>query len=100
MSQRAEDGSGGDAVGFEEAIARVEAIVERIESGEAGLEESIAAYEQGAALVKRCRAVLDRAERRIEELTIEEASGEAGGAGEDAGSIEGRGVSGDEDAPF
>ncbi|MEO0965063.1 MAG: exodeoxyribonuclease VII small subunit [Planctomycetota bacterium] len=97
MSQRAEDGSSEDAVSFEEAIARVEAIVERIESGEAGLEESIAAYEQGAALVKRCRAVLDRAERRIEELTIEEVSGEAA---EDAGSIEGRGVSGDEDAPF
>ena len=55
--------------GFEEALSEVESIIERIEAGEIGLEESIAAYERGAGLIKRCRGLLDAAERRISELT-------------------------------
>lgn len=54
---------------FEEALETLESLIERVESGEIGLEEAIAQYEQGAALVKRCRSVLDTAERRIAELT-------------------------------
>lgn len=57
------------ALSFEQAVERVEAIIERIESGEAGLEDSIAQYEKGVVLLGRCRAILDRAEQRIEELT-------------------------------
>ncbi|MEM6333607.1 MAG: exodeoxyribonuclease VII small subunit [Planctomycetota bacterium] len=113
-----EDSAADGGVSFEEAIARVEAIVERIESGEAGLEESIAEYEKGAALIKRCQAVLGRAERRIAELTTPEVPPEVevdgGGEGEakpqaagDVGGGKARvvggdaGVSvGDEDLPF
>lgn len=54
---------------FEESVARLEQIVAAIESGEIGLEESLAKYEQGMELVKRCRGILDRAEKRIEQLT-------------------------------
>jgi exodeoxyribonuclease VII small subunit len=54
---------------FEESVAQLEQIVAAIESGQIGLEESLAKYEQGMALVKRCRAILDSAEKRIEQLT-------------------------------
>jgi exodeoxyribonuclease VII small subunit len=54
---------------FEQSVAQLEQIVAAIESGQIGLEESLAKYEQGMELVKRCRAILDRAEKRIEQLT-------------------------------
>jgi exodeoxyribonuclease VII small subunit len=54
---------------FEESVAQLESIVAAIESGQIGLEESLAKYEQGMELVKKCRGILDRAEKRIEQLT-------------------------------
>ena len=54
---------------FEQAIDRLEDLVEQIESGEVGLEDALARYEQGQTLIKRCRGILDKAERRIAELT-------------------------------
>ena len=54
---------------FEESVAQLEQIVAAIESGQIGLEESLAKYEQGMELVKRCRGILDKAEKRIEQLT-------------------------------
>lgn len=54
---------------FEQAIDRLEDLIEQIESGEVGLEAAIEQYEQGQALIKRCRGILDKAERRIAELT-------------------------------
>ena len=54
---------------FEESITQLEQIVTAIESGQIGLEESLAKYEQGMQLVKRCRTILDHAEKRIEQLT-------------------------------
>jgi exodeoxyribonuclease VII small subunit len=56
------------SVTFEEAVAQLEQIVAAIESGQIGLEESLAKYEQGMQLVARCRGILDRAEKRIEIL--------------------------------
>ena len=58
--------------GFEQAIDKLEDLIEQIESGEVGLEAAIAQYEQGQALIKRCRGILDKAERRIAELTQDE----------------------------
>ena len=60
---------------FEQAIDKLEDLIEQIESGEVGLEQAIAQYEQGQALIKRCRGILDKAERRIAELT-EDADGQ------------------------
>ncbi len=54
---------------FEEAIDQLESIIGHIEEGEVGLEESIESYQRGMALLKHCRAVLDRAEQQIEQLT-------------------------------
>lgn len=67
---------------FEQATEELEAIIERIESGEIGLEESLAQRQRGEALIRRCRAVLDRAEQELEHVSAEEAGGGAsGGAG-------------------
>jgi exodeoxyribonuclease VII small subunit len=68
---------------FEEALTRLEAIVEQIESGQIGLEESIARYEQGIKLVAQCRKILDAAEKKIQLL----AKGESGSA-EPGGELE------------
>ncbi len=58
----------GEQPSFEQAIEQLEAIIDRIESGEIGLERSIAEYERGVALIRRCRQVLESAEQRVEEL--------------------------------
>ncbi len=56
---------------YEELIDQLETIVDRIESGEIGLDESIKGYEEGIGLVKRARGILDRAEQRIIELNAD-----------------------------
>lgn len=58
---------------YEEAVERLEDLIERIESGEIGLEESLTQYETGMALINRCRAILAQAEQKIAELTIDDA---------------------------
>ncbi len=60
---------------FEERLARLEEIVEELESGEAGLDASLTLYAEGAELIKVCRKDLKEAEDRIQKLT-ESAEGE------------------------
>ena len=55
---------------FEKALAELEAIVQRLEQGKVDLEESIAIYERGEALKKHCQSLLERADARIEKITI------------------------------
>ncbi len=61
-------GAGVGELSYEQAIAELEAIIDRIESGEIGLEESVKAYERGVALQAHCKAILARAEQRVTEL--------------------------------
>jgi exodeoxyribonuclease VII small subunit len=68
------DASAGVAT-FEEAIARLGEIVDSLEEGEQPLEESIALFEEGMTLAKSSQTILDRAERRIEELLGVDAQG-------------------------
>ena len=53
---------------FEEAQRELEGIVQRLESGEASLDEAIALWERGEVLYKLCAGKLDAAQGRIEEL--------------------------------
>ena len=53
---------------FEELYRKLEETVEKLEKGGLPLEESIALYEQGMELAKRCQDVLDKAELRITKL--------------------------------
>jgi len=50
---------------FEEALTRLEAVVNRLESGELPLEESLRLFEEGVHLTKVCTHRLEEAERRI-----------------------------------
>jgi exodeoxyribonuclease VII small subunit len=54
-----------DELTFEQALQELERIVHDLEEGAIGLEESLARYEQGVALLKRCYAQLRDAEQRI-----------------------------------
>jgi len=53
---------------FEDAQRELEGIVQRLESGDASLDEAIALWERGEELYAFCRAKLDAAEGRVEEL--------------------------------
>ena len=55
---------------FEKALAELEQIVTRLESGKVDLEQSIAIYERGEALKKHCEKLLKDAEARIEKITL------------------------------
>lgn len=56
---------------YEALVERLEELVEQIESGEIGLEDSIKAYEQGVELIGKARVILARAEQRIEQLDLQ-----------------------------
>ncbi len=53
---------------YEELVDELKEIIRKIESGEAGLDESIALYERGAVLIRQCEALLAEAELKISEL--------------------------------
>ncbi len=56
-------------VDFEAALKALEDLVKQMESGELGLEASLAAFEQGVALTRQCQAALKQAELRVRTLT-------------------------------
>ena len=60
---------------FEEALERLETIVEELEGGALSLEESLGRYEEGVKLSRRLTQTLDQAEKRIERL-VENDDGE------------------------
>ncbi len=59
---------------FEEAIKELTNIVGKIEQGQIPLQDSLQQYERGMALIKQCRTILQKAEKRIEKITKEETS--------------------------
>lgn len=71
-------------VSFEQSMERLDAIVKLLEKGEAPLDESLALFEEGTALISACGKLLDAAEQKVvmlrkgadgtpEELPFEEA---------------------------
>ena len=63
---------------FERAIEELESIVRRLEEGKVPLEESVAIYERGEALKRRCEELLAQAEARVNKLVLD-ASGKPTG---------------------
>ena len=59
------------ALPFERAIEELESIVKRLEEGRVPLEESVAIYERGEALKRRCEELLRTAEARVEKITLD-----------------------------
>ena len=53
---------------FETALAELQTLVERLESGELPLEESLKAFEQGVRLTRDCQDALNQAEQKVQQL--------------------------------
>ena len=60
-------------VNFEAALEELEQLVERMETGELTLEESLKAFERGVVLTRDCQKALKDAELRVQALTETEA---------------------------
>lgn len=60
-----------EAMSFEDALAELEAIVQKLERGQLDLEASIGAYERGTALRRHCAEKLRQAQMRVERLTLD-----------------------------
>jgi exodeoxyribonuclease VII small subunit len=62
----------GDLAGlsFEQALAELETIVSRLESGQAPLEQSIDLYERGATLKAHCEKKLEAARLKVEKIVL------------------------------
>lgn len=58
------------SLSFEDALKELEAIVARLESGEASLDDSIKLYTRGDALRAQCEARLKDAQARIEKISL------------------------------
>jgi exodeoxyribonuclease VII small subunit len=58
---------------FEDALKRLEEVLESLEHGNLNLEESVKAFEEGVQLVRYCHDKLDAVERRVELLLKDEA---------------------------
>jgi exodeoxyribonuclease VII small subunit len=72
---KSETETGDKPLSFEQAMQRLGDIVESLEEGEQPLEESIKLFEEGMKLAQSSQQILDRAERRIEELLSVDATG-------------------------
>ena len=61
-----------DPLTYEAATARLEAIIKRLDSGEAGLRETLDLVREGRALVEFCAGELEAVGKGLEELRLEE----------------------------
>lgn len=82
-------------VPFEKALDELERIVEKLEQGEVPLDESLQLYEKGVKAYRRCRGILDRAEKRIQVLVRDDDGSLSVQDMDDAGSGSGRLPGGD-----
>ena len=57
---------------FEEAMGRLEAIVEQLERGECGFDQSLKLFEEGAKLAGQCEELLNKAEQRVTMLLADD----------------------------
>ncbi|WP_212522825.1 exodeoxyribonuclease VII small subunit [Actibacterium sp. MT2.3-13A] len=60
-----------DKMSFEQAMGELEQVVTRLERGDVPLQDSIALYERGAKLKKRCEDELKRAEEKVAAITLD-----------------------------
>ena len=56
---------------YETLMQRLQAVVERLETGQLPLAEALALYEEGVALAAHCQQVLDAAELRVQQLVVD-----------------------------
>ncbi len=61
-----------EQLSYEDAAARVEAIIRRLDSGEASLSETLELVKEGKMLIERCASELDAVSGALEELRLED----------------------------
>jgi exodeoxyribonuclease VII small subunit len=61
-----------EPLSYEDATARLEAIIKRLDSGEAGLRETLELCKEGRTLVELCAAELEAVGQGLEELHLDE----------------------------
>jgi exodeoxyribonuclease VII small subunit len=64
-----------EKLNYEDAFEELEALVERLESGDLPLEESLALFERGQALAARCSELLEQAELKLRQLVPDDSGG-------------------------
>ena len=69
---------------YEGAVARIEEIIRRLDSGEAGLRETLALVQEGRDLVEFCAGELEAVSRGLEELRLDDLVARLEGAGRQA----------------
>ena len=57
---------------FEEASAELEQILQKIDSGDQGLEDAMALHRRGQHLLAHCRSLLDRADQELKEVSLDD----------------------------
>ena len=60
-----------EPINFEQSFSQLEALVQKLESGELSLEDSLKSFEQGVSLVRSCQTALSEAEQRVRILMQE-----------------------------
>ena len=62
-----------DTMTYDEALRRLEDLVSQLERGGKNLDETLAMFEEGPALLKRCQEELGEVEGRLAELRLDDA---------------------------
>ena len=62
-----------DTMTYDEALRRLEELVSQLERGGKNLDETLAMFEEGTALLKRCQEELGEVEGRLAELRLDDA---------------------------
>jgi exodeoxyribonuclease VII small subunit len=61
-----------DQLNYEDAMRELEEIIDQLETAQSSLQESLDLFERGQALALRCAGLLDQAELRVHQVTVEE----------------------------
>ncbi len=69
MARKTPEKDASPVANFEHSLEELEKLVERMETGELSLEESLAAYERGVGLYRSCHQALEEAELRVRLLS-------------------------------
>lgn len=75
MDEPSSEPTAAAGLSFEQALQRLQAIVQELEQGELGLDKALERYEEGVRLLRRCHDALEKAERKIELLSGVDAEG-------------------------
>ena len=74
-TQSTQNDDGQKMPSFEDALAELEAIVNRLESGDISLDDAIAAYARGTELKQQCEKRLEEAQLKVDKIKLSETSG-------------------------